>query len=92
MDDPDIAPAREDQGVQFPQEGVEIGRLPAGELQDVPVFPEVGKRGNPGMEAELLGSGGKEGCQEGDHKKDMAFHHLSMLCSTSSDGSVFRRS
>ena len=92
MDDPHVAPACQDQGVQFPQEGVEIGRFPAGELQDVPFLPEVGKRRNPGMEPKLLRSGRKKGRQGGDQEKDRTFHHRSIFCSTISGGSVFRRS
>ena len=89
VQDADVPASGEDEGVQLPQEGVEIGRGAARELEGVPLDAGIGHRRNPAMEA-ALGARGEEGDGEG-REEDQSFH-LPILCWTAADGRVFRRS
>ena len=89
MQDADVPASGEDEGVQLPQEGVEIGRGAARELEGVPFDAGIRHRRNPAAEA-VLGARGEEGGGKG-REENQSFH-LPILCWTAAAGRVFRRS
>ena len=89
MQDADVPAAGHHEGVQLAQEGVEVGRGAARELEGVPLHVGVRHRRNPAVEAGL-GARGQEGGGEG-REEDQSFH-LPICCSTTAAGRLFRRS
>ena len=89
MQDADVPAPGEDEGVQLPQEGVEIGRGAAGKLEGVPLHMRVGHGRNPAAVG-VLGACGEEGGDEG-RQEEQSFH-LPIRCWTAAAGRVFRRS